>query len=527
MVSTSTHTWLRRLSDYHSGGVSDSERITIEEHLATCAECQEALAKYRRFYTLLRSPLRLGTPTSAHFEEATTMLDAAASRSWQTWRPDGPAPRGQRGRRAVASVAAVLAAVLVIAGFVAVFAPRLHPPTVASTPTTQPSVTAQPTNTLQSTATTAAQPTATTPAQPSAFVCANPRGSSMTYAYVRGDGRVYAVTGCAAPRQLTSARAVPVAWSPSNRYLAVALQNYPNPSKLEVIDTKSGAVLSTRYAADFGSNPNVGSTVRIFFGWLNDNTFLGTIATLVNGPANTEAPGTSTLVRVDLRTGTETAIGTIPGWVVYGPEQQTGARVVSNGHYLFYAAYEGSTAFLHRFDLTAGTDTTLVSLGLYGNGGCQGTTVCGWTAPWDVSSDGSHILYHHPGAASTPSDINIPKDTPVLYASPDGSGASTPFGTQLAAGLATPVFSPSGGLAVTSGSTYASSDPFSGAPPQMKLVTFGGGSATVVTGGLASWRGDNQALVVFGSQSSPALYDLSSGKTTPLEANSNLYLWGR
>jgi Putative zinc-finger len=520
--TASSHAWLPRLSDYHSGGVSAAERIAVEAHLATCAECQEALVMYRRFYTLLRSPLRLGGP-SAHFDEPTTILDAGPSRSQPGWRSGGAPPRDPRKRRALAGIAAVLAAVLVIAGFVAVFAPRLHPPTVASTPTGQPSVTPQPTSTAEPTA--SPQPTGTP--QPSAFVCANPQGSSLTYAYLRGDGNVYAVTGCNAPRQLTSTYANPVAWSPSNRYLAVWVQTYPAPDTVEVIDTQTGATIATRYAIDFGREPSIGSTAHIFFGWLDDNTFLGAIAPLVAGtpPANVDAPGTSTLVRVDLRTGKETSIGTIPGWVTFSPGPQPGGRIVANGHYLFYAAYQGSTAYLHRFDLTAGTDTRLVSLGLYGNDGCQGSTICGWTAPWDVSSDGSHILYHSPGAASTPSDINIPKDTPVLYANPDGSGASIPFGTQLAASLVTPVFSPNGALTVTSGSTYASTDPFSGMP-QMKLVTFGGGSATIVTGALGSWRGDNQALVVFGAQSSPALYDLSSGKTTPLEANSNFYLWG-
>src|SRR5262249_22451493 len=34
-------------------------RAAVEAHLATCSECQEALAMYQHFYTLLRSPLRL------------------------------------------------------------------------------------------------------------------------------------------------------------------------------------------------------------------------------------------------------------------------------------------------------------------------------------------------------------------------------------------------------------------------------------------------------------------------------------
>jgi hypothetical protein len=348
----------------------------------------------------------------------------------------------------------------------------------------------------------------------------------MTYAYMRGDYDVYVVTGCASPRRLTTTNADPLAWSPSNRYLAVSQQSYSAaPSQLEVIDTQSGAVISTHYTTDFGSSitPAVGSTTRTFFGWLNDTTFLGAISKLVSGPQGILGPGTSTLVRVDLTTGRETVIGTIPGWVAFGLGIGPAVRIVANGRYLFYAAYAGSTAYLHRFDLSTGADSTLVSLGLYTFGGCQGTNVCGWTAPWDVSPDGSHILYHHPGAPSTPSDTNDPKDTPVLYANPDGSGATQPFGTRLAASLVEPVFSPNGHLAVASGSTYSSTNPFSG-PPQMKLVALGG-PYTLVTGGLVAWRGDNQALVIYGAQVDPGLYDIATQTTTPLEANSSFYLW--
>jgi hypothetical protein len=60
MTTTAPHAWLRRVSDYHSGGVSATERAAVEAHLADCAECRLALAAYRRLYTLARSPLRLG-----------------------------------------------------------------------------------------------------------------------------------------------------------------------------------------------------------------------------------------------------------------------------------------------------------------------------------------------------------------------------------------------------------------------------------------------------------------------------------
>jgi hypothetical protein len=56
---------------------------------------------------------------------------------------------------------------------------------------------------------------------------------------------------------------------------------------------------------------------------------------------------------------------------------------VAGGRYLFYAARDssGATGYLHRFDLTDGVDTRLVSLGLVTNDGCQGTPIRMWTAP--------------------------------------------------------------------------------------------------------------------------------------------------
>jgi anti-sigma factor RsiW len=47
--STETHDgWLRRVSDYHSGGIDADERVRVEAHLAICAECQDALAAESR-----------------------------------------------------------------------------------------------------------------------------------------------------------------------------------------------------------------------------------------------------------------------------------------------------------------------------------------------------------------------------------------------------------------------------------------------------------------------------------------------
>ncbi|HEU0027770.1 MAG TPA: zf-HC2 domain-containing protein [Ktedonobacterales bacterium] len=507
-MTAPAHAWLRRLSDYHSGGASDAERIAIEEHLAACAECREALAMYRRFYTLLRSPLRLDA-MSARFDDPTvpmTTMRRAAPPAREPRTPPG------RNRRALAGLAAGLAAALIIGGFAALVAPRLRTPVASGTPTPLASVTAQSTATAQAPA-------------PKGFVCANPLGSRMTYVYMRGDQYLYAVTGCSAPRQLAHTHVFPLAWSPSNRYLAVWTSDYPAPDKIEIVNTQTSAVIPTNVAMDFGREPRVGGKYPIFFGWLDDNTFLSGVTTVTSNAQGYEQPGPTTLERVDVSTGATRSIGAIAGWANIGFGVGPNLHIVAGGRYLFYASYDkaGTTAYLHRFDLTTGTDTLLVSLGMYASGGCQGSTMCGWTAPWAVAPDGFHILYHRPGAASSPTDTSLPKDTPLLYANPDGSGASEPFGSQLAASLVSPAFSPSGGMAVITG-VFSGSDPFSGAP-QMKLVTFGS-PATVVTGSFASWRADSGALVFFGANSGPSLYDIASGKATALEANSNYYLWG-
>lgn len=506
---TTAHEWLRRVSDYHSGGISDAERAAVEAHLATCAICQEALTMYRRFYTLARSPLRLGLP-SAHFDETTPTLTTAP-------RPPRPPRRDiPPARRALLGVAAVLAATLVVVGFLAVFSSHRPGPSVAATPTINPTVTGAPTATPQTKAT--AGPT-TTPG-PSVFVCANQPGSNLTYAYVRGDTHVYAVTGCSAPRELTQTGAYPIAWSPSNRYLIVEGQQYPNPDEVVAIDVQTGAQIATHYAIDFGSDPATGQDVRIFLGWLDDNTFLGAIVPITN--TSPDAPtGTSRIVRVDLRSGNETPVTSITWWSIF-----SGPRIVGNGRYLFYGGYQSKSegqANIHRIDLTTGQDTKIAQLGEYGNGGCQGSTICNWTAPWDVTRDGMHVIYHSPGPTTFPSDTNTVADTPLVYANLDGSQRSKPFGSKVANSLTTPYFSPDGSHVVTAYSNYGSQSPFGSS--QVGLATLGGANS-IVDGAWMVWRSDSQAMLLWSNDATKLLlYSLTTGDTTALEDNSRNYLW--
>jgi hypothetical protein len=523
-MTASTHTWLRRLSDYHSGGVSDTERAAIEEHLATCAECREALAMYRRFYTLLRSPLRLDA-MNPRFDEPTMPMTITRRPAPPAWEPRTPPGRN---RRTLGGLAAGLAAALIIASFAALVAPRLRTPVASSTPTPLASATAQATAT-------SAQPTSSPPPGPGVFTCANPAGSSMVYAYVRASGPLAIVEGCQLRPTGLKEATFPLAWSPSNRYLAVEETNTAIPNLVAFVDPRTGDPINSpvSYTADFSYSPQVGDQAHLFFGWLDDNTFLGGVTTVTSNPQGFEQAGPTTLQRVNVLTWATTTIGHIGGWANIGSAVGVYPRMAGHGRYLYYAGYDtaGTQAYLHRFDVTTGTDTRLVSLGLYTRGGCQTTPLCGWTTWWDVSRDGAHILYHNPGASSAPGDADAgaPKDTPVLYANPDGSGASQLFGSQLAAALVAPVFAPNGQLAIECGIWGASSNPVVG-DSQIRIATVGGGLKTI-SGQFSAWRGDSAALVVRvpGAQGgTPAmeLYDLTTGATTPLEPGSNWYLWG-
>ncbi len=513
-LSTSQHEWLRRVSDDHSGGVSDAEHAAVEAHLATCQECQEALTMYRRFYSLLQSPLRLGLP-SVSLDEETTVIGSAPHPPANTQ----PPKRAQR-QRMLGVIAAVVAATLVVVGFLAVYSSRSgHPnPSATNTPVAFPTITPRPTATTNPTATTTPDSTP----RASAFVCANPPGSNLAYAYVRGDYQAYVVTGCASPQKIpvSASYSSPLGWSPTNRYLAVKACDENNNCPVILYDPISGQTHTTKYIGDYpitiSDQIPDGHIFRFFIGWVNDNTFLGALQSVTTSNTNGPPLGTSTIVKVDVASGAETQVGKV-AWFA-------GTRIIAPG-YLFYAGLKTMSegqAHLHRLSLDNGADTQLVPLGEYGNGGCQVTIFCNWTAPWDVSPDGTHVVYHSPAPTSFPNDTNIVKDTPLIYAGIDGTNPSKPFGSTLAPDLSSPEFSHDGAYLIASGIGQAAG---STASQRFGLWRVGG-SVITVDGAFFAWRGDNQALILITSGTqTPSAFDLSSHTITRLESDTSFYLW--
>ena len=158
MSTAMQHEWLRRVSDYHSGDVDEAELVAVEQHLAHCLECQQALAMYRRFYALAHAPTRLGPPSRA-VAERLARLDSVpaifADDAEESAQPPQRTRRAQSGRsrpprqnqnRLKVTLAAVLAASLIIAGFLALLGPRIpgrpqHPASTPSVPSTVPTPT--------------------------------------------------------------------------------------------------------------------------------------------------------------------------------------------------------------------------------------------------------------------------------------------------------------------------------------------------------------------------------------------------
>lgn len=523
------HAWLRRVSDYHSGGVSEAERAAVEAHLATCADCRQALAVYQRFYVLARSPLRLGPPSPAIMREQPMSQSTerfAAPPGWPR-----PGPRMPR-RRLYITAAARLAAALVVAGFLAVFAGRLGPlgghPSATATHGATPSATAAATSSAQASPSPSGT-TTTTPYPQGPFVCANPPGSNAVYAFRGADDEVYWVQGCGAPHQLTHAGpgvggnisgADAVAWSPSNRYLAIMVYlpngqiGSPN-TVITIADTQTGTLTPTQY--HLTDLTPTATADREFIGWLDDDTFLGAVTHDETGSAISPAD----IVRVNIHTQAETRVMTI----AYA------ASLKIRAGFLFYGGYASSAekgAHLHRVNLTTGADTTLVPLGLAADGGCQGYGPCNWTAPWDVTPDGQHVVYHNPGPTTNPSDTHTVPDTPLYYGNLDGSGAVRLFADVQTSGLVTPLLSPDGTRL-----TICCFD--DGHGHSMAEETIGGADKQLLMSGSFQWRGDSRAIELDTSvvnaqypngYAEPQLINVTDGTTTPITLGTYLYVWG-
>ena len=235
------------------------------------------------------------------------------------------------------------------------------------------------------------------------------------------------------------------------------------------------------------------------------------------------------VVRVNATTFARSPIVTLTYVANFGTTAYPSGIKLAGGalYYGGYASKSEGGGWLHRVSLATGVDTRIVRLGVTGNGGCQvGSNPCNWTGPWDVSPDGSHILYYSPGPTVEPNDYCADEaETPLYSARSDGSNPVRLFADQpLGRAFPAPRFSPDGtkvAWVIVTGPTLCQS------VTHGAIQATSGGTVTALpdTYGVAVWRNDGAAAML-GGQGASELYTLATGRLTPMPGDAYSYVWG-
>lgn len=350
------------------------------------------------------------------------------------------------------------------------------------------------------------------------------------YAFRDYDRQIYRVIGCAKPVRLTSydekSFASPLAFSPTNRWLMISVaQNVSDTSYPEcqvLINPTNGAAIKTPFCADGGND--VWTEWPEFIAWLDDNTLLESL---------THQNGTVSVVQVNATNFARSPIATLTCVANQGSTAYPLGIKLAGGaiYYGGYASVSEGGGWLHRVSLATGAGSHIVRLGATDNGGCQvGTNPCTWTGPWDVSPDGSHILYYSPAPTVGPNDYCADEaETPLYYARSDGANPVRLFANQpLGRDFPAPRFSPDGtrvAWTVLIGPRRCESTAYGA------IQDVSGGAVTALPSGytVVSWRPDGAAVVVMTPTGGAALYTLATRALTPLPTQDGWaagYIWG-
>jgi tRNA A-37 threonylcarbamoyl transferase component Bud32 len=414
----------------------------------------------------------------------------------------GPPPGPKRGGRRWLLYAAVLLAALAL-GLVGVASAQLFRSKPITSTGTQP-----PGGTVTATATVAISPL-----------------QAFPYAFLR-NYQVFAAAKGQEPKQLTNIPKVgqpnpalgaginfdflasPLLFSPDGHYIACLIQVVDAPrggflgGNLYVIDTMTGAVTTPK---------ELGSSNLLFsqggdnaLAWLDGHTLLIAGDTSHNSILAYDA-STQKLAALFSPTPADALTGSI----------------MVRGQVAFYTALvpsgENGTLVLHRVDLNSHADTKLFTLGMVPLSVGPGFSANGY-APFDISSDGAHILWR--GAHGGNPDG-------VWYGNVDGSAVQQLFmGTNLGtAGIteSAPMLSPDGKkvLLSTDQAIYTAHLDSSGVQPYAQF-------------GQADWLPNSSGITLVvntGTQQNPGPYKVvqcSQGSTTctDLLDNALALYWG-
>lgn len=272
-------------------------------------------------------------------------------------------------------------------------------------------------------------------------------------------------------------------WAPDARHLAVIVQapGVGGAAYPYLVDTTTHAV--TR--VPLPSYPRGASTwsARHLLAWADARTLL------VFAGASIQGSGGTVSYRYDLTTEvatplpgvTSAAEGLVRGSTLFYLELTPLARIASTSD------YKGS-ASLHRYDLMSQREGgTPLRLGeTYTFDGAEGAV---FGMGWDVSPDGSHLVYQQTIVAN-PARNPLVFQSQFFAANADGSGASAILGGETAATGVNILISPNGRFVVVTGAE-PKPDIFSG--------SIRGGRAYYYTpdaSGIPTWLADNSGFEV-------------------------------
>lgn len=369
---------------------------------------------------------------------------------------------------------------------------------------------------------------------PGPFICANPPGVSARYAYVAADRQLRIVQSCGSSmtiRSRSSRTLIPQAFSTSGKWLLaneVSWDPQPPAGKLlcaALIDPVTGATTITSLCNPATYDASLGWYG--FIGWADDNTFY----------ESHQGAGSDTsveIVRISLPGLTSSPVTRFP-WVANLANTATPSGIALRHGALYYAGYASATdhahAWLHRFILSPGIDTPIVSLGIASNGGCQvqaDNTPCTWAGSWAISPDGGRITYHIPGPTESPSDTPPVEASPPLYvAASDGAGATRLFSGVPTGGFNSATFSPDGRYVVSVSSTQWDQ------PITLFAQRLSDGAILAQQKWMApvGWTPDSTTIVVMqfvptgDTLEHEALYNVETHALIPLQPGSSQYVW--
>ncbi len=381
-----------------------------------------------------------------------------------------------------------------------------------------------PTVTAPATSTSTAPATSGVNAPISSFVCANPPGSTETYAYLGPDKGLYIVHGCAqsAPLPALDGRHLsPRAFSPDGAWLLaddVITDNNATAADFDCLALVNVATHAVTHTALCNPDYMSGGWAQWYtvIAWGSANTFF---------LASTGSDLSVKVMRVAVPSLTQTLVTRLPWVAAVENSAATPSGIELRQNALYYGGYQSSSeggAWLHRYDLTTGADTRFVRLGLAGSGGCQVADVpCSWTGPWDISPDATRLAYHNPGPTHDITDTYVEQGQPLYLSALDGSNAQRLFpATPITQGFSAPIFSPDGAYIVMPTN------------PQYLVERLRDGHITTEPSQLmcATWTPQPGVmyclnLTDLGPVQQNDLWNVTTGAHTQLQTGSSNYVW--